>query len=42
MEIFLDTWVSRVGTAELLTAEPTYKPNILIRGLANLPVRFQA
>ncbi|KLL10163.1 cytochrome P450 [Protofrankia coriariae] len=42
MEIFLAAWADRVGTAEILTDRPTYKPNILIRGLADLPVRFQA
>jgi hypothetical protein len=27
---------------ELLTDTPPYKPNMLIRGLAELPTRFQA
>ncbi|WP_239395395.1 cytochrome P450 [Frankia sp. CiP3] len=42
MEIFLSALVRRVRFAELLSADPPYKPNILIRGLARLPVRFKA
>ncbi|WP_322749929.1 MULTISPECIES: cytochrome P450 [unclassified Frankia] len=42
MEIFLDALVSRVRSTELLSATPPYKPNILIRGLAGLRVRFKA
>ncbi|WP_239310167.1 cytochrome P450 [Frankia sp. Cj3] len=42
MEIFLSALVRRVRSAELLSADPPYKPNILIRGLTRLPVRFTA
>ena len=40
MEILLDGVLRRVKGMELLTDTPPYKPNMLIRGLAALPVRF--
>ncbi|MBX6357865.1 MAG: cytochrome P450 [Micromonosporaceae bacterium] len=42
MEVLLTGFVRRVHSAELLTETPPYKPNLLIRGLAELPVRFRA
>ncbi|MDT3443887.1 cytochrome P450 [Pseudofrankia sp. BMG5.37] len=41
MQILLTALIRRVGTMELLTERPAYKPNILLRGLAHLPVRFR-
>lgn len=40
MEILLAEVIRRVGTLEPLTDNPRYKPNIVIRGLAELPARF--
>jgi hypothetical protein len=40
MEILLEKVLRRVAGMELLTDTPPYKANILIRGLAQLPVRF--
>lgn len=42
MEILLDRLLERVGSMELATARPAYKPNVLIRGLKDLPVHFAA
>lgn len=42
MELLLAGLTSRVGEADLLTDTPAYKPNLLIRGLAELPVRLRA
>nr|WP_243407884.1 cytochrome P450 [Frankia canadensis] len=42
MEILLAEVLRRVGDMEPLTDTPPYKPNMLIRGLAELPVRFRA
>jgi cytochrome P450 len=42
MQILLGALVDRVGSMELLTERPPYKPNVLIRGLAALPVRFRS
>nr|MDT0665079.1 cytochrome P450 [Micromonospora sp. DSM 115978] len=41
MQVLLDGVLRRVGDVELLTDHPPYKPNVLIRGLAELPVRFR-
>ncbi|ABD11305.1 cytochrome P450 [Frankia casuarinae] len=41
MEIFLAGFLHRVRSAELLVDSPPYKSNLLIRGLAELPVRFR-
>ncbi len=42
MEILLAAVLRRVGGMELLTDTLSYKPNMLIRGLSELPVRFHA
>ena len=42
MDLLLREVIRRVGDMELLTDTPPYKPNMLIRGLAELPTRFQA
>lgn len=41
METLLTGILTRVGSMELLQPDPPYKPNILIRGLAELRVRFK-
>ncbi|MFI1912274.1 cytochrome P450 [Nocardia sp. NPDC020380] len=40
MEVLLNAILARVGGMELLDDNPPYKPNVLIRGLAELRVRF--
>jgi len=40
MQVLLEGIVERVPSMELLTDTPPYKPNMLIRGLAELPSRF--
>ncbi|WP_236793838.1 cytochrome P450 [Amycolatopsis sp. GM8] len=42
MEVLLHELLKRVGNMTLLTEEPRYKPNLIVRGLAELPVRFEA
>lgn len=42
MEILLHELIRRVGTMELSTEELSYKQNLIVRGLAELPVRFTA
>ncbi len=42
MEVLLDVLLRRVKRLEVLTETPSYKPNVVIRGLASLPVRFTA
>ncbi|WP_256804665.1 cytochrome P450 [Frankia sp. ACN10a] len=42
MELLLAGVLDRVADMELLTDTPPYKPNMLIRGLAELPTRFHA
>ncbi len=42
MEILLHELIRRVGTMEPLTDQPPYKPNLIVRGLSELPVRFGA
>ncbi|CAO5151482.1 Cytochrome P450 [Frankia sp. AiPs1] len=42
MEILLHAVLRRVERMEALTDTPPYKPNMLIRGLAELPARFHA
>ncbi|MFJ8815214.1 cytochrome P450 [Amycolatopsis thermoflava] len=42
MEVLLHELLRRVGTMAPLTAQPRYKPNLIVRGLAELPVRFTA
>jgi hypothetical protein len=39
-EVFFRTLVQRFGAIELLVEAPEYKPNIVNRGLASLPVRL--
>jgi cytochrome P450 len=41
MEILLRVLLRRVPVMELLTDDPPYKPNLVVRGLSALPVRFQ-
>ncbi|MCK9926385.1 cytochrome P450 [Frankia sp. Mgl5] len=41
MELLLAAFVRRVSDAEITDDNPPYKPNLLIRGLAELPVRFR-
>ncbi len=40
METLLRVLLREVGDMELLTDAPPYKPNLIVRGLAALPVRF--
>ena len=42
MEILLHELIRRAITMEPLTDEPPYKPNLVVRGLSALPVRFGA
>jgi cytochrome P450 len=42
MEVLLHELLRRVGTMEPLTGNPPYKPNLIVRGLSELPVRFEA
>jgi len=42
MEILLHELIRRAVTMEPLTDEPPYKPNLVVRGLSALPVRFGA
>ncbi|WP_208026164.1 cytochrome P450 [Amycolatopsis acidicola] len=42
MEVLLHELLRRVGVMSPLTEEPPYKPNLIVRGLARLPVRFEA
>lgn len=42
MEVLLHELLRRVGTMTPLTENPPYKPNLIVRGLAELPVRFEA
>ncbi|MGW4364050.1 cytochrome P450 [Nocardia takedensis] len=42
MEILLDTVLRKVGTVELRDEAPTFKPNVVIRGLDALPTTFKA
>ncbi|MFF3570938.1 cytochrome P450 [Nocardia jiangxiensis] len=42
MEVVLTALLARVGSMELLQDNPPYKPNVLIRGLAELQVRFKS
>ncbi|WP_067701978.1 cytochrome P450 [Nocardia jejuensis] len=41
MEVLLAGILARVGSMRLLDDNPPYKPNVLIRGLAELKVRFE-
>ncbi|MBH0779306.1 cytochrome P450 [Nocardia bovistercoris] len=41
MEVLLQAVLARVGSIELLQDEPPYRPNVLIRGLAELRLRFR-
>jgi len=41
-QIAIGEMVRRLGSPELAVAEPEYKENITLRGLASLPVRFTA
>jgi cytochrome P450 len=42
MEILLTELLNRVRVLEPLTDSPRYKPNLVVRGLAELPARFAA
>ncbi|SDD10641.1 cytochrome P450 [Actinokineospora iranica] len=42
MEILLEVLLRKVSVLEPLTDTPPYKPNLVVRGLAALPTRFQA
>ena len=42
MDVLLRVLLRRVGRMELLTDEPPYKPNLIVRGLSALPVHFAA
>ncbi|MET9490432.1 cytochrome P450 [Nocardia sp. NPDC006630] len=41
MEVLLEAILARVGSMELLDDNPPYRPNVLIRGIAELQVRFR-
>ncbi|WP_067689535.1 cytochrome P450 [Nocardia jejuensis] len=41
MEILLDVITRKVGALELLSENPPFKPNVVIRGLESLPVSFK-
>jgi hypothetical protein len=41
MEILVAQLLTRVSGIDLLTDNPPYKPNLVVRGLDSLPVRFQ-
>ncbi|MFI6364233.1 cytochrome P450 [Nocardia sp. NPDC050630] len=42
MEVLLDVLLRKVRDIELLSDQPPYKPNVVIRGLEALPTRFTA
>ncbi|NKQ58656.1 cytochrome P450 [Amycolatopsis sp. K13G38] len=42
MEVLLHELLDRVGTMELTSEDLKYKPNLIVRGLAELAVRFEA
>ncbi|MBF6134876.1 cytochrome P450 [Nocardia otitidiscaviarum] len=42
MEVLLEVLLRKVGDMSLCTAEPVFKPNVVIRGLERLPVEFTA
>lgn len=42
MEVLLHELLGRAGAMTPLTEEPPYKANLIVRGLAELPVRFEA
>ncbi|WP_405138044.1 cytochrome P450 [Nocardia sp. NBC_01388] len=41
MEVLLEAIPARVGSMELLDNNPPYRPNVLIRGITELQVRFR-
>ena len=41
-QIAIGEMTRRLGSPELMVAEPEYKENVTLRGLASLPVRFSA
>ncbi|MGW5112922.1 cytochrome P450 [Nocardia sp. NPDC004123] len=41
MEILLDVLLRKVGAMELLSKNPPFKPNVVIRGLEALQVGFR-
>ncbi|WP_306359113.1 hypothetical protein [Nocardia sp. CC227C] len=42
MEVLLEVLLRTVGEMSLRTAEPVFKPNVVIRGPERLPVEFTA
>jgi cytochrome P450 len=42
MRLLLEEILRRVEVLEVLTDDPPYKPNLVVRGLSALPVRFGA